>query len=493
MKKLLALLLMSALLITTIGASALAESTPVITMLMSGDNTPAEDNLVLQEIEKRTGIKLVVNYISGSDYTQKLNTMIASDTLPDVFHADGQTGIDLRDAGKLYNIEALLEEYGQNVLAELGEDLYKMPINVGVDGIYGIRNNSQYYADNMVIRKDWLEAVGKEVPTNLEELYDVLYAFTYNDPDGNGLDDTYGLSVSATNTQNWQHFFGAYGIAYKQNYLMEDGTVTTYMKAPDYLTVIKYLRRLYHDGIMDPDFATLSNMQTFEKLWNGKIGFYAWEAVGPTNNWYPGRYTFEVPEDPADFFAGIHFEGVTGGYRQYTSYTTPWVISAKCADPAAAIKVLDYIMYTDEGNELIYFGVEGVMFEWVDKANGKYRRLGIYTDDATHRAAGAFVYGYGWKLNNAEVKSLNAFTQQLQAEERANLTDYPYIIQILDTRAEYGTTLDQICAEAFANLIVCDESELEELYAEYVQQWNDEGGLEFEEEATAAYWEENPA
>lgn len=274
---------------------------------------------------------------------------------------------------------------------------------------------------------------------------------------------------------------------------MEDGTVTTYMKAPDYLTVIKYLRRLYQDGIMDPDFATLSNMQTFEKLWSGKIGFYAWEAVGPTNNWYPGRYTFEVPEDPADLFAGVHFEGKTGARKQYTGYNQPWVISAKCADPAAAIKLLNYMEFTDEGAELIYYGVEGVMWEWVDEANGKLRRLGIYTDDATHRAAGGFVYGNGWMVNNAEIRLLNAFTQQLQAEERAIATDYPYIIRILDTRTEYGTTLDKICEEAFANLIVCEDDELEELYAEYVQQWNDEGGLEFEEEATKAYHEENPA
>lgn len=492
MKKLLALLLMSALLVTTLGASALAEGTPVITMMMSGDNTPSEDNLVLQEIEKRTGIKLVVNYVAGSDYNQKLNTMIASETLPDIFHADGQTGIDLRDAGKLCNIEELLEQYGQNALAELGDDLKRMPINQG-DGIYGVRNNSEGKIDNMVIRKDWLKAVGKEVPTNLEELYDVLYAFTYNDPDGNGVKDTYGLSVSLKNSQNWEHFFAAYGIAYKKNYLMEDGTVTTYMKAPDYLEVIKYLRRLYHDGIMDPDFATLSNMQTFEKLWNGEIGFYAWEAVGPTNNWYPSRYTFEVPEDPADLFAAVHFEGKTGGCRQYTSYIQPWVISATCADPAAAIRLLDYIMYTEEGNELINYGVEGVMWEWVDEANGKLRRLGIYTDDATHRAAGGYVYGNGWKVNNAEIRLLNQFTRQLQADERAIATDYPYIIQMLETRSEYGTTLDNICQEAFANLIVCDDSELESLYAEYVQQWNDEGGLEFEEEATKAYHEENPA
>lgn len=45
-----------------------------------------------------------------------------------------------------------------------------------------------------MIRQDWLENLGLEMPTSLDELYDVLYAFTYNDPDGNGVDDTYGIT-----------------------------------------------------------------------------------------------------------------------------------------------------------------------------------------------------------------------------------------------------------------------------------------------------------
>ena len=131
---------------------------------------------------------------------------------------------------------------------------------------------------------------------------------------------------------------------------------------------------------------------------------------------------------------------------------------------------------------------------WTDKENGKYQRLGDYVDDATHRAAGAYCYWVGTlKRNNAEMRTLNACTQKMQADEREIATDYPFIIQILEAGSEYGTTLNQITKEAFANLIVCEDAELEGLYAEYVQRWEEEGGLEWEEEATKAYHEENPA
>ena len=53
------------------------------------------------------------------------------------------------------------------------------------------------YAGNegLLVRKDWLDKLGLAAPTTLDELYDVLYAFTYNDPDGNGKNDTYGLGA----------------------------------------------------------------------------------------------------------------------------------------------------------------------------------------------------------------------------------------------------------------------------------------------------------
>jgi len=489
MKKTLALLLAAMMLLAAV--PAMAEDVPTVSLLWSGDNQWVDGCLVEKEIEKRVGIDLQVIYVTGAGKAEKLNTLIAADQLPDLFQISGQDALDLRDAGKLADISEALEKYGQNILAELGDDYLKMPINDTDDGkVYGIKSNTKGKIDNMVIRKDWLKAVGKEVPTSMEELYEVLKAFTFEDPDGNGVDDTYGCVMALTSNNYWQHFFGAYGIAYNQNYLMEDGTVTTYMKAPEYLTVMKYLRRLLKEGIMDPDFATLTSMQTFEKLWNGKTGFFTWEAVGPTNNWYPGRYTFEVPENPEDLFAGVHFEGVTGAYKIYSGYTSPWVVSAK-ADVEACIKLLNQIFFTDEGGDLLYMGVEGVMYEWVDKANGKIRRLGEYADDAAHRAAGAYCLGYGMKEKNAELRLYNGFTQQLQYEETAIATDYPFIIQILDTRTEYGADLDNIVKEAFANLLACEDAELESLYADYVQQWEDEGGLEFEEEATAAYKEEN--
>jgi len=491
MKKTLSLALVLMLVLSLFAGMnfASAEGEPIVWMY-AGDNNVTEDNLVLQTVREITGVNIQYNYISSGDYSAKLTALIGADTLPDIFSVGGQTAIDLRDAGKLLDMTEYLPEFGADILASYPEgELEGLVINQE-GGIYGLNNRGGNYIKNLLIRKDWLEKVGLEVPTTLDELYEVMKAFTFDDPDGNGENDTYGY-VGSVSTQFWQNIFSAYGIPFGNPIVMEDGTVTTYMKHPNYLKAIEYIRRMYAEGLMDPDFATLGNMEVFGRLWDGKVGMLGFQAVGTTNNWYPGRYTFDVPEDPADLFAQVILTneetgepaGASAVYPSQTSYAV--VISAACPAPADAIKYVDYTMFTEEGGELMYLGVEGVMFEWTDKENGKYIRLGEYADDTVQRAAGAWVYAHNGGLTpiNVELRTMNAFTQQAQAAEKAVATDWAFIYETLESSTEYGTSLSAVEMEAFANLIVTT-GDVEAEYQAYIEQWEAEGGLEYEAEAT---------
>lgn len=48
----------------------------------------------------------------------------------------------------------------------------------------------------LILREDWLENLNLEMPKTLDDFYNVFYAFTYDDPDGNGVDDTIGLAMA---------------------------------------------------------------------------------------------------------------------------------------------------------------------------------------------------------------------------------------------------------------------------------------------------------
>lgn len=488
MRKYLATLVALAMLLAAFPYGAVAEEPIVITRLMSGDNTPTPDNLVLQEIEARTGIRMEVTYVPLGDYATKLNTMIASKTLPDIFRIDDvATAIEFRDSGLLMELDDLLAAHGSNIVAQLGDDISTSPVNA--DGAtYGIFRAALPYASNLAIRTDWLENLGLEMPTDLDSFYEVLRAFTFDDPDKNGQNDTIGYVGTMASMRTFSHIFGAFGIPMDTELrpiLLEDGTVTTYMKHPQYLEAIKYLRRLYEEGILLPDFSTIPLMSSFELLWTGRTGVFDFQNVGTTNNWVKGgRYTGEVmPEFGFTVLAGPGGKG--GSAAQYPNYIGTTVISSTCKDPEAAMRLLDFL-YSEEGDELTYLGTEGVMYEWVSKDEGAYQLLGDYTDQATHRAAGGFVYNEQWPKNNAEVRTLNKQTREGQEFAHANAIEWPYILTAIQAEIEYKSTLDDIVKQAFAELIMT-KGDLEAEYAAFVERWNNEGGLEYEAEATAAY------
>lgn len=60
MKKCLSLLLAVMMLTGLVSLPALAEDVPTITMIMSGDNSPTDNNTVIQELNRRLGVNLEI-------------------------------------------------------------------------------------------------------------------------------------------------------------------------------------------------------------------------------------------------------------------------------------------------------------------------------------------------------------------------------------------------------------------------------------------------
>ena len=448
--------------------------------------TSDDNNPVLQKVEQSIGVKVDMIFSAPGDYNSKLNTLIASRQLPDLFTSGASDVQSFSQEGMIVNLSNYISQYGSNLEREIGPAYRSSPVNK--NGIYMICGNGDRMLENLCVRVDWLRNLGLSMPTDLDSLYNVLYGFTYNDPDRNGRDDTVGIVFTMTQNNQWDVLFGAFGIAYNRAYQLANGTVTTYMKAPAYLDAIEYLRKLYQNGVMDQEFATMPAMSAHEALWTGRCGVYGFRAPGTTNNWYPGRYTFDVPADPAEMFGYTDIKGPQGFHgasKVYGSMSSGFVVSSTARYPEACVQFLDF-MATPEGDILMYLGVEGLMFEWIDKNAGTYQRLGPYVDDTYHRASGGFTYFASFRNEGADLLTMNKLTREAQAFARENTFDWPYIYTPFDEAAEYGTTLNDITAEALARLIVTTGNVQSE-YQAFVRRWETEGGLEWERGATAAY------
>jgi putative aldouronate transport system substrate-binding protein len=459
-----------------------------VVIAMQGDNVPAEKNIVLDALGKATNTEIEMIYTPRADYETKMSTMIAAGTPPDMFRTDVNSAMELKSAGMLANVSSYLDTLGKNIKADVGQYLPKCPINN--DGIYMILNGWLFWARQLNLRTDWLKNLGMDMPTDIQSLYDVFYAFTYKDPNRSGKKDTYGIAANGQ-PMLYETIFGAFGIPVPDmglypTIILADGTLTTWAKHPKFLDAIGYIKKLHADGLVEPDWATIPNMELFGKLWTGIAGSIEWECVGPTNNWMPGRYTETVK--PTFGFPIIKGpDGSHGVTPRFIDVLNGYVISSK-ADAAACVRVADYVK-TEEGQNLLYFGVEGTMFRWVDKDNGQIEYLGQYTDTATFRTNGGWVYWENFltPANSAGLRALNKQSREGQIQAWAEgLSNVANVIAVLQSRIEYGGEMDQILNEMFANLIVTRD-DVKRVYDRYIREWENAGGRLWEKEVNEAW------
>lgn len=184
------------------------------------------------------GIKL--NYTiaaAGDDYTQKLTMAIASNELPDLMDLPPEEFSELANAGMLADITDSYEKDASDLLKQTIEvDGGIQLASAKVDGkLYGLPQLSAAdgTCDLLWIRTDWLENLGLKAPTTMDELIEVAKAFRYNDPDGNGQDDTWGIgfqkaivSEDGASPGSYEGFFAAYGAYAKAWVKGDDGKIT---------------------------------------------------------------------------------------------------------------------------------------------------------------------------------------------------------------------------------------------------------------------------
>lgn len=189
MKKFLALVCTLCLLLTALPLTALAADDDWVTLnvemydrSIAGFNV--EDCWQLRYIQENFGDPnhIKINWIPVSRWEEGtiLSTRLAGGTAPDICMTYGTDLVQQYiDMGGIMPLDDLLAEYGQELTAFLGDEVLQY-------GQYDVGDGKeQYYlparrivvaTQSMFIRKDWLEKLGMEVPTNVEQLYAYLKA-----------------------------------------------------------------------------------------------------------------------------------------------------------------------------------------------------------------------------------------------------------------------------------------------------------------------------
>ena len=276
--------------------------------------------------------------------------------------------------------EWLYEYYptGMKILSDfLGADFFEKDMHL-MDGkvlctpIVSTKNIGQY---SVVYRKDWLDKLGLSEPTTLQEYHDMLYAFTFNDPDGNGVNDTYGTSCVMADKGLWP-VLGAFGFVKPKLYTrMDDGTVVLNGATEDYRTALGILRDWYAEGIIDPESVTDDRSAMRAKWAAGQLGSIT-SDVGWGTTLYANANLFAMVEDvipgsQVELMGALTSPYGDGNVYSAVNYPSVFLNKALCftadATDEQIITVLKMLegMCTDQelGLKMLY-GEEGVDYTW---------------------------------------------------------------------------------------------------------------------------------
>jgi putative aldouronate transport system substrate-binding protein len=234
----------------------------------------ADHPRIMERFEKQFDVDIEVWNVENASYDEQMNLKFAANEIPDFFRTSIGNLQKYVDQGLLMPIDPARFEKNMPVWSKIVNAQYP-----DWKKLYTI--NGKLWALPMDVQKpsrgpaiyrgDWLEKLGKNIPTTLVEFQDVVYAFANNDPDGNGKKDTYGLSASGMNM-----VYGAYGYIPAQ-WNEKNGQLVYSSIQPELKEALGVLAQYYKDGVLSPEFITGENKGGYwavsHAFAEGQIGF----------------------------------------------------------------------------------------------------------------------------------------------------------------------------------------------------------------------------
>ncbi|MEA4823964.1 MAG: extracellular solute-binding protein [Clostridiaceae bacterium] len=317
-----------------------------------------------QEICRRANVELDMELLDSSVYEDVVKPRLAAGVdLPDVVGVPGKDqDMSYIDSGIFAELTDYYgkEAYNLNWRFETNPTL-KSQLTTPDGRIYYVPviNMSTDYCPAVLINFDWMDQLGKTVPTTTEELYDLLAAMKGVDFNGNGEKDEWPLFLRA----NMEVYMGGmWGLDLSLGYLKnDDGSVETSYTTDEYYDYLTYMNRLYTEGLLHNEWST-STYDIQNKLFSNNV---VGAGCHYTNNCQAYCYLIN-PDWNADTDRLIigAVEPMTGPYGdKFYLGLDPlaglFAITRDCVNPEAVFCFLDYL-YSEEANKLLYYGIEGV-------------------------------------------------------------------------------------------------------------------------------------
>ena len=383
--------------------SAKEENNENITVSMflqdSADQAISTDLPIIQEITKRTGVnfEFVAAPNTEDQFREKFNVTVASGDIPDIMVSTYRDDMmKVAEQGTFAALDDYIDQYAPNLKKILDENPdYIREIRASDGNIYFMPFIGAVKTFKVwMLRGDWLDKLGLEVPVTLDDWYNVLKAFKEQDPNGNGEADE--IPYTTRNTQAgvlaFMEAFGISGFEANEQFFIEDGQVKYAYTDPRCKEALEFINKLYSEGLIDSEYATNDTNVWLSRLTN--------EVSGACQDTTARAYSLGTQVRAANADSDAYFVVVAppkgpDGTQMTTSQMQAirgfTAISADSPYIKEIVQLFDYF-YSEEGSLLMNFGIEG---ETYTMENGKPTYTENIANDSQGRSILSMLNIYG--------------------------------------------------------------------------------------------------
>lgn len=497
-----------------------AVQTSAVQQFFDGDTY--DDNRWTRLIKERLNIDVEVKFsadISTDAYRNKMNVLLASGDFPDVMRWNDKTFFkQANEGGYIMDIEDVFNNYASDSVKEYRTKYEECFEGVTVDGrlmAFPYMNDNFHQASYLWIRDDWLENTNSTPPTTVDEMVELAKKFTFEDPDGNGVDDTYGFGMQKkvvdSNYGTLLGLLSAYGVPGYTNtgvfYRGDDGKMTFSYIQPEAKDALAVARGMYEEGLIDPEFI-VEDVATLETdIGEGKIGMMYHMNWG---TWHPFNINYQADGVITRPYPIPQVEGIEPKMGIESAQKGEYfIISSDCENPEAMMKILNLYQQVAIETE----NPEDFATYWADE---QYRLCPIYIGIPTELFApelhAAFEAGSSDELGGTALEYYNyvkgfedgslkddtnaygTWGQMFDGGSMAIALDYKdkgYLVtnelanEIPEIWLQNSATLGTMVEKAYTDIIIGNKPL--DYFDQFVEEWLNAGGQETLDEMETLY------
>lgn len=339
-------------------------------------------------LAEATGCSIDFNMLGEATAEEKTNIMLASGDMTDFYTGLGSYGNNLTSAiqdGILFDFAPMLEECAPDYKARLDADEELAASATNPDGSISmfVSQAANIVDKGILIRQDWLDKLGLEVPTNREDLEEVLKQFQSEMGATMPILMNFGLETGLSASFNVA-YAGMRSVDFQLTEPNGKEVVASFA-SENFIDYLLYLNHLYNEGLIIDDFmSTGREFGNWESsYYSGKCGVWSdgFRELDPAN-----RSNADDPNYQVTAFALTDYECHVSE-RSSASMNGMLFLTTACQEPELAMKMINYC-YTEEGQRNGLYGMEGEGYTLTD-------------DGQVELTEGITNNPNGWSMNNA--------------------------------------------------------------------------------------------